>query len=132
MDLEIDKSKSYLKTNGPIDLCILGIGANGHLGFNEPADYLKSNVHKASLSKTSQNHPMILDSKVKLNYGITLGMADILMSKEILLLVCGENKKAVMRDFLLKNITTGLPASFLWLHANFHCFCEKDAMPDPD
>ncbi|MCK5134566.1 MAG: hypothetical protein KAR19_02165 [Bacteroidales bacterium] len=63
---------------GPIDLCILGLGMNGHLAFNEPAGFLSPNCHVAKLSDMSLNHPMVSKMEGKPAFGLTLGMADIL------------------------------------------------------
>lgn len=126
---EIHKANNYLHENGPVDLCILGIGTNGHLGFNEPGEYLHPTSHRIRLTEASCGHQMVADSSYRPEYGITLGMKDILLSKKILLLVNGEHKKPVMKDFLSRKITSRLPASLLWLHPEVTCLCSKDAVP---
>jgi galactosamine-6-phosphate isomerase len=117
-----------LTLEGPIDLCILGLGMNGHLAFNEPADYLQPNCHIAELSETSLRHAMASEMKTKPTYGLTLGMADILHSKMIIILIYGVQKKAIVKMFLSKKITSFVPASFLWLHPNAICLIEKEAI----
>lgn len=118
---------NYLDEHGPIDICILGLGKNGHVAFNEPADTLQPRAHLATLSKTSLEHTMIKGNGEEIKYGLTLGMADILQSKKIILLVNGTHKNAVMQKLLEQKISTQLPASFLWLHANVQCFyCDND------
>ena len=112
---------------GPIDLCILGLGSNGHIALNEPGKTLKPYCHKAILSEESKNHPMIQDLHPKPKYGITLGMQEILNSKSILLLVSGTSKKNAFLEMCAKNISTQLPASFLWLHPRVFCFYTSDA-----
>ena len=70
---------------------------------------------------------MIKDNGEQVKYGLTLGMADILGSKKIILLVNGSHKNAIMEKLLEQKISTQLPASFLWLHADMHCFyCDND------
>lgn len=117
----ISQTTEFLKAKGPIDLCILGMGKNGHLGFNEPGPSLEPQSHKAKLSSASKNHAMLSDHSFKPAFGYTLGMADILQAKSILLLVNGAHKKSIFQKFLTKKITTELPASFLWLHPNVTC-----------
>jgi len=117
-----------LDQEGPIDLCILGLGMNGHLAFNEPADFLQPNCHIAELSVMSLSHKMASEMQIKPTYGLTLGMADILRSKMILILINGHQKRAIVSQFLSKKITSSVPASFLWLHPNVICLIEKDAM----
>jgi galactosamine-6-phosphate isomerase len=124
---ECSRISNYLDANGPIDLCILGLGKNGHVAFNEPADNLQPRPHLAVLSPTSLEHTMIKGNGEQVKYGLTLGMADILGSKKIILLVNGSHKNAIMEKLLEQKISTQLPASFLWLHADAHCFyCDNN------
>jgi len=122
----LKKPEEFLINHGPIDLCILGMGQNGHLGFNEPAMFLVPHSHKVELSNESKNHPMISGQEIKPTFGFTLGMADILQSRKILLLVNGAHKKKIFQNFMDKKITTNLPASFLWLHPNVTCMTDNE------
>jgi len=65
---------------------------------------------------------------VKPTYGLTLGMADILHSKMILILINGPQKRNIVSKFLSQEITSAVPASFLWLHSNVICLIEKNAI----
>jgi galactosamine-6-phosphate isomerase len=125
---ECGRIQDELQENGPIDLCILGLGKNGHIGFNEPSDKLIPHCHVAQLSKESLQHQMVVGMEGKPTYGLTLGMADILQSEEIILLITGTEKEHVMKNLLTQNITTRLPASLLWLHPNVHCFIDSNAI----
>lgn len=116
-EAECRRMAAVLEREGPIDLCILGLGRNGHLGLNEPADGLLAHAHVASLDEKSQAHPMLVKEGVTLKQGLTFGMADLLQSREILLLICGSGKREPARAFLQGGISTQLPASFLQLHA---------------
>ncbi len=116
-----------LNRTGPIDICILGLGKNGHLALNEPGEFLEAHVHVAKLSESSLTHSMIGDMKMKPSYGLTLGMADILQSAFILIIISGAGKKEIAADFLNGNISTKLPASFLWLHPDAVCLIDKEA-----
>lgn len=111
---------------GPIDLCVLGLGVNGHVGFNEPASSLKPHAHAAQLTVQTQQHSMLGSSTLKPSYGYTLGMADILNSKKILLLVSGNHKQLQLRQLLASRIETSFPASFLWLHSNVDIYNDFD------
>jgi len=125
---ECIKIQNKLEQEGPIDLCILGLGMNGHLAFNEPADFLHPHCHVATLSAMSLEHPMASEMQDKPPYGLTLGMADILHSKMILILINGPQKKTIVSKFLSQKITSLVPASFLWLHPNVICLISKDAI----
>jgi galactosamine-6-phosphate isomerase len=120
-----------LAAAGPIDICVLGLGVNGHLGMNEPADWLHESAHVAELAKESQGHAMLADALTQPQYGLTLGMGEILRSNMILLLVSGEKKRDAMTRFLSHQITTEFPASFLWTHRNTIIIADRDACPEP-
>ena len=124
---ECRRIQTEIEQKGPIYICVLGIGQNGHIGFNEPADSLMPYCHMAKLTPESLNHQMINALGEKPSFGLTLGMADILQSRKIVLCITGTNKKEVIQNFLSKKITTGLPASFLWLHPNVECYIDKTA-----
>ena len=125
-DDEVLSIQTQLDKRGPIDLCVLGMGKNGHIAFNEPADFLNARCHLAQLSPKSLAHDMIEGVTDKPRFGFTLGMADILESKMILLLIIGEGKKEVAEAFFTKKISSRLPASFLWLHPNVHCYIDQN------
>ncbi len=127
-ELECLRVQKELEAKGPIDICILGIGMNGHIALNEPADYLEADCHIAHLSEQSLKHPMLADSDEKPLYGITLGMANIMQSKLIILLISGSKKREIAKKLFEKKITTSLPASLLWLHPNVVCLIDKDAL----
>jgi galactosamine-6-phosphate isomerase len=112
---------------GPIDICILGLGMNGHLALNEPESYLEPEAHVARLSASSLTHPMIGSEGIKPSYGLTLGMSEILHSSLILLLISGSKKKDITSSFLNGKISTTLPATMLKLHANTVCLVDKEA-----
>ncbi len=122
---ECSRIRSKLKTEGPIDICILGLGANGHLALNEPAAKLEPFCHVATLTKESLQHPMIASLKQKPKYGLTLGMKEILDSRKIIMLVSGKEKKKIAEQFLEGKVTTVLPASFLWQHPQVECLVEQ-------
>lgn len=125
--LECWRVAKWLAEKGPIDVCILGLGVNGHLGFNEPADQLRPHAHVAELSSDSLAHAMVGPLAEKPTYGMTLGMADILQSREVLLLVSGARKGQALAQLLSGSITTAFPASLLHLHRHVTLLCDADA-----
>lgn len=126
---ECQRIQGQLSEAGPIDCCILGVGINGHIALNEPATFLQPGCHVARLASTTLEHTMLAASN-RPSFGLTLGVADILKAKMILVLVSGPSKKEMMREFLLQRITPEFPASFLWLHSNTVCLLDQQAMPD--
>ncbi|PPL04745.1 galactosamine-6-phosphate isomerase [Parapedobacter indicus] len=125
---ECTRIQQELSRSGPIDLCILGLGVNGHIAFNEPSDGLQATCHVAELSGQSLQHAMVADMTAKPAYGYTLGMADILQAKQIILLITGKHKEKATRDLFSGKITSHLPASFLSLHPNAFCLIDRQAV----
>jgi galactosamine-6-phosphate isomerase len=129
---ECERIRNWLARNGPIDLCILGLGRNGHLGFNEPGRVLFPIAHRTQLLEQTRAHPMLSQTTIKPDYGLTLGMAEILQSKRILLLVSGAHKQKLLQRLLHGEISTEFPASLLCLHPQTIILCDRDAaMPEP-
>lgn len=126
-EAECERIRQRLAVEGPIDLCVLGLGLNGHIGLNEPGPILHPEAHVAQLTDSSMRHPMLAGSPKRPSYGLTLGMADLLASRRILLLVSGTAKRAALQRLLVKEISTDFPASFLWLHSNWMVYCDQDA-----
>jgi galactosamine-6-phosphate isomerase len=124
---ECERIRRRLVSEGPIDLCVLGLGMNGHVAMNEPAPSLQPRAHVARLADVTLLHPMLADSKLKPAFGLTLGVAEILASHEVLLLVSGANKREPLRKLMKQEITTEFPASFLWLHSNWTLLCDHAA-----
>lgn len=121
LELECSRIQEQIRQIGPIDVCILGMGKNGHLGFNEPAEALKPHCHIANLAPQSQEHNMILNATSKPTMGLTLGMEDILAAKKIILLVSGEDKEVATWRLLSGVINNICPASWLRKHGNVDC-----------
>ncbi len=128
-EAECERLHAWLAENGPIDLCLLGLGANGHLGLNEPARALSPFAHCEALSEESRHHPMLSGSGNGPAYGLTFGMADILQSRHILVLVNGARKREPLHRLMQKEIAGDFPASLLWLHPNAALLCDREAFP---
>jgi galactosamine-6-phosphate isomerase len=126
---ECDRIARWLAANGPIDICILGLGLNGHVAMNEPAQTLSPGAHVARLTPSSLRHPMLKSSRVKPRHGLTLGLADILASRLVLLLVNGKHKQQALKQLLVPKVSTRFPASFLWLHPNACLLCDRESAP---
>ena len=112
---ELDRMDVFLSEH-PIDVMILGLGMNGHLGLNEPADFLTLNAHYAELDEKTKTHDMVKGYEPK--GGLTIGLQGIFTSGQIIMLVCGDRKEAAYQAFMSQRIATSTPASLLWLHPN--------------
>lgn len=120
---ECSRMAGVLAREGPFDLCILGIGRNGHLGLNEPAAALRPHAHVAELDAQSQQHGMLAGARV--TRGMTFGMADLLAAREILLLVTGKGKRDILRQVLREEVRTDCPSTLLHLHVNTRVFIDE-------
>ncbi|MDF9824818.1 galactosamine-6-phosphate isomerase [Breznakia sp. PF5-3] len=123
IDLEVQRIQKLIDEN-PIDIMILGLGMNGHLGLNEPNDELTLPCHYAALDTKTKTHDMA-DGR-NLEGGLTIGMKGIFDAKKILFLVSGDKKEDAYHGFMKKTISTNLPASFLWLHKNCITLIDKE------
>lgn len=110
--------KAELRGSGPVDICILGIGVNGHIALNEPSDLLQPGFHVGELAETTLNHGMIKALKQPPTFGMTMGVGEILSSRRIILFISGSGKKEAFDQLLKEEISTQFPASLLWLHPN--------------
>lgn len=118
---ECERIQGVLEEQGPIDICVLGLGANGHMGLNEPNDKLNDHCNVAQLAELTLSHGMIADIKPKPTYGMTIGIEDILASKHILMLIVGASKKEATVMLLKGEVTNQFPATHLWRHSNVDC-----------
>jgi galactosamine-6-phosphate isomerase len=121
---ECRRVQRWLAREGPVDIAVLGLGVNGHLGFNEPAAALPPFAHVAKLSRASLTHGMLTAARRRPTFGLTLGLADLLASREILLLVSGRHKRSAVGRLLQGGVTPRFPATFLWLHPRVTLLCD--------
>jgi galactosamine-6-phosphate isomerase len=128
-EAEVRRLSLWLDREGPLDLTILGLGRNGHLLMNEPAEALRPRAHVARLAESTRAHAMIQGLRTPPRQGLTLGMADVLQSRAILLLVSGRAKRAALKRALEGPVRTRCPASFLWLHPEVTVVCDREAVP---
>ncbi|PZX55778.1 6-phosphogluconolactonase [Algoriphagus chordae] len=122
---ECDRIQDEIIDHDGLDICILGIGINGHIALNEPAEFLQPNCHVADLHPVTLSSGMIEKVGIPLKQGMTMGIGNIMNSKMIILFVTGKGKKPALDLFLEGKIRTDLPASFLWLHPNVHVIVDK-------
>jgi len=127
----IDYEK-LIKNHGGIDLQILGIGSNGHIGFNEPGTSFDTETHVVQLTaSTRQANARYFNSLEEVpTKAITMGIASIMRSKEILLLISGEKKTEALNRLLSGNVDENFPASVLKRHPYVTIIADKAAIAD--
>ena len=110
--------------NKGIDLCILGIGSNGHIAFNEPGSSFNSRTRVVDLDEqTIQDNSRFFDSVDDVpKQAITMGLGTIMESKRIVLMAQGKHKKGILDRAMFGEITEDIPASILQTHNNMEAF----------
>lgn len=127
-EAECQRIQEEIDEAGGIDICILGIGINGHIALNEPAEFLQPECHVAKLHPVTLASGMIEKVGVPLTQGMTLGIGNIMSAKMVILFITGKGKKPALDLLLEGKIRTDLPASFLWLHQNAHVIVDKSSI----
>jgi galactosamine-6-phosphate isomerase len=126
-EAECARVAARLAARGAFDLCILGLGLNGHLGLNEPAEELHAGAHVAELSESTRRHHMLAHLAEPPRFGLTLGMADLMHAARVLVLVSGGAKREALARLVHGPLTTWFPASLLQLHAACLVLADADA-----
>ena len=121
--------KSYekkIEKEGGIDLLILGIGINGHIGFNEPNSNQKSKTRVVNLTKnTISSNSKFFPKKLVPKRAITMGISTILKSRKIILLATGKSKADIIKKTLKSEPTPKIPSTFLKKHKNVLFIIDK-------
>ena len=118
-----------IRTTGGIDIQILGIGRNGHIGFNEPSSSLSSRTRIKTLTEETitANYPFFHNKKEIPRYCLTMGIGTILESRLILLLASGQEKSNAIQQSVEGPITATIPASILQLHPQAKLIIDEEA-----
>lgn len=134
--LESDSEKACSSYNeiihaqGTIDLQLLGIGRNGHIGFNEPDTIFEKETHCVNLTESTieANKRFFASEKDVPRQAYTMGIKTIMQAKKILVLVNGENKADAVKESFFGPITPVVPASILQLHNDVIVLADEDAL----
>lgn len=120
MNRECEIADLYIAKSGPIDCAILGLGMNGHIGFNEPSDTFSTMSHVINLASITQarGRDYFNSSDLDLSRGISLGLTQIMESKNIILIVTGHAKSEAFKQLMAIEPDPQFPASILKRHNN--------------
>ena len=118
IEKECTRYNNIIKSLGGIDLQLLGIGNNGHIGFNEPGEAFEKETHCVKLTEnTIQANARFFSSIGEVpTHAYSTGIKNIMQAKKILVVVSGEDKAAILKEVLYGPITPEVPASILQLH----------------
>jgi glucosamine-6-phosphate deaminase len=125
---ECSRYDALIQSLGGIDIQLLGIGRNGHIGFNEPANVFSKNTTHIRLSEnTIQANARFFDSAQQVpRSAITMGMQSIMCSRKIVLVANGKDKQEILLRAMEGPITPEVPASILQLHPDTHILFSKE------
>ena len=129
-DGECIRYESVIRSLGGIDLQLLGLGHNGHIGFNEPADHFPVRTHCVDLADSTieANKRFFASADEVPRQAYTMGIGTIMKARKVLLLVSGEGKADILRKSLCGPVTPAVPASVLQLHSDVIVIADEAAM----
>lgn len=117
-DAECERYNKVIHSLGGIDLQLLGIGHNGHIGFNEPDQAFEKNTHCVALSEStiSANSRLFERAEDVPSFAYTMGIKTIMQAKKIVVIVSGEDKADIVKKAFFGPVTPSVPASILQMH----------------
>lgn len=126
---ECARYEKLINKHRGIDLQILGIGQNGHIGFNEPGEVLMPETHLTDLTENTIEANSRFFESIDLvpKKAITMGIGSIMKSKKIILLASGAGKREIVKKLLSSGIDTQIPATMLKAHPDVTLICDKEA-----
>ena len=127
---ECRRYEELIQSMGSVDLQLLGIGHNGHIGFNEPSDVFDKQVHCVNLTQSTieANKRFFASAEEVPRQAYTMGIQTIMRSKKILIIANGEGKADIVRDAFFGPITPMVPASVLQLHNDVTLVADEAAL----
>ena len=128
LDKEGKEYDELIRSLGGIDLQLLGIGYDGHIGFNEPDSVFTAATHKVELDEsTIEANARFFESKDEVpKFAITMGMEGIMKAKKVLLIANGAGKREIVEKSFYGPITPEVPASILQLHPDLTVIYSKN------
>lgn len=130
LDAECNRYEAAIARAGGIDIQLLGIGANGHIGFNEPADELVAQTHRVQLTESTRRDNAALwggDPARVPREALTMGMGTLLKASALILVATGQRKAQCVERTIHGPVTPRLPASFLQLHRRVEVYLDREA-----
>lgn len=126
---ECEEYENKINNSAGVDIQVLGIGVNGHIGFNEPSNFFEPKTHIVTLDeKTIESNSRFFSSKEEVpTKAITMGIKTIMKAKKIILLANGENKADAIFKTVNGKIDPKVPASILQLHNDVTILLDKES-----
>ena len=129
-----DADEEVIRSTGGVDLQLLGLGHNGHIGFNEPGEAFETETHCVDLTErtieANKRFFASIDDVPKQAY--TMGIKTIMMAKKILIVVSGEDKAETVKNAFFGPVTPQVPASILQMHPDVTIVADEAALSKCD
>lgn len=123
-------SKKFIESRGGIDCIVLGVGVNGHLGFNEPGTKENDSIRVVSLDAvtTKVGEKYFLENETVVNQGITLGIQEILASKNVIVQAYGQTKSKAIKKILENKVDEQWPITYILQHHHKYLFIDSETL----
>ena len=127
---ECERYEELIRSLGGVDIQLLGIGRNGHIGFNEPADSFDKMTHCVDLTESTieANKRFFASADDVPRQAVSMGSGTIMKAKKILLIACGEDKADAVAKSFFGPVTPEVPASILQLHSDVVVIADTAAL----
>jgi glucosamine-6-phosphate isomerase len=126
--VECDKMNTLIAAKGGIDMMIVGVGLNGHIGFNEPGTDINTLAHAAELDEITRTvGQKYFKDKVTISKGITVGLKQVLETDTLIMLANGKKKAPVIKRAVEDRISTDFPATLMRQHKNGYLIVDEEA-----
>ena len=120
--------REEIRQAGGIDIQLLGIGRNGHIGFNEPGDTFSDGPFRVQLAQSTLDaNARFFENGMPPRFALTMGIGDILAAKKVLLIATGDSKANAVRAMVRGEVTPQCPASALQTHPDTTVFLDRAA-----
>ena len=129
LDADCARYNEIINTLGPIDVQVLGMGHNGHIGFNEPSDVFELETHKVELAQTTidANARFFANADDVPRQALTMGIKTIMQAKKVLVVANGKGKAEIVKKAFTGPVTPQVPASILQMHPDVVVVLDEEA-----
>ncbi|MDD3206097.1 MAG: glucosamine-6-phosphate deaminase [Lachnospiraceae bacterium] len=127
---ECERYNKVIQSCGGVDLQLLGIGHNGHIGFNEPAEVFEKETHLVELAESTikANARLFENENDVPRHAFTMGIKTIMQAKKVVIVVSGEDKAKIIKEAFFGPVTPKVPASILQMHNDVCIVGDKAAL----
>ncbi|MCR5663325.1 MAG: glucosamine-6-phosphate deaminase [Oscillospiraceae bacterium] len=127
---ECARYDAVIRALGGVDLQLLGLGPNGHIGFNEPEAFFPKGTHRVALTDaTIQANKRFFEKEEDVpRFAYTMGVRDIMQAGRVLMVVSGAGKAGIVKEAFCGPVTPSVPASILQLHRDFTLVADEAAL----